>query len=70
MAVKRNVIRKRKGRPSIGAKAAAVVALRIPDELQARVEHYAAREPDAPAFSVALRRLIEAGLAKAGNAKK
>src|SRR4051794_14132027 len=43
--------------------ATGVTALRLPKELTAAVEDWAARQPDRPARSEAFRRLVEMGLA-------
>jgi hypothetical protein len=63
-----NRITKKRGRPkgSTGAvPAMGVTTLRLPKELTAAVEGWAARQPDHPARSEAFRRLVEMGLASA-----
>ena len=58
----RNVIRKKTGRPSIGAKAAAVFAMRLPAETAEAVDTFAASE-SIKSRAEAIRALIEQALA-------
>jgi Arc/MetJ-type ribon-helix-helix transcriptional regulator len=56
--------RKRKpGRPATGQIPAR--SIRLPEELSARIDSWAANQPDIPKRSEAIRRLVELGLAKA-----
>ena len=56
-------ITKKRGRPATGQDP--MMSLRMPNELTAAVEGWAARQPDSPARSEAFRRLVEMGLATA-----
>jgi hypothetical protein len=47
-----------------------VTALRLPGELRARVDAWAAQQQGAPGRSEAIRRLVETALAAAGPVKK
>jgi hypothetical protein len=58
MTVKRNVIRKRMGRPPIGKKAAKLIALRLPDEIERGVKAYA-KTHKLGSLSAAIRHMIE-----------
>jgi metal-responsive CopG/Arc/MetJ family transcriptional regulator len=61
----RNVMPRNKrpgGRKPIGKKAAAVFAMRIPQEIADRVDEYAARDDTIKSRSEAIRRLIEHAL--------
>ena len=60
--------KKRRGRPA--ARQAPVTALRLPGELRARVDAWAAQQQGAPGRSEAIRRLVETALAAAGPVKK
>ncbi len=62
-SVNKNVIRKRIGRKPIGAKAARVFALRLPDEVAKDVKAYAKAE-GIRHQGEAIRRLIEDALAR------
>jgi Arc/MetJ-type ribon-helix-helix transcriptional regulator len=64
---KKNVIRKKRGRPATGQDP--VSAIRLPVELTAAIDKWAARN-DAPSRSDAIRRLVELGLAKSQPMKK
>jgi Arc/MetJ-type ribon-helix-helix transcriptional regulator len=66
-SLKKNVIRKKRGRPATGQDP--VSAIRLPVELTAAIDKWAARN-DAPSRSDAIRRLVELGLAKSQPMKK
>jgi hypothetical protein len=51
---------KKRGRPATGM--APVLPVRAPEELIARIELWAQKQPDKPSRSEAVRRLIELGL--------
>jgi Arc/MetJ-type ribon-helix-helix transcriptional regulator len=55
--------RPRRGRPVTGQIPAR--SIRLPEELSARIDSWAADQPDNPKRSEAIRRLVELGLAKA-----
>jgi hypothetical protein len=61
MAKSITVVRKKRGRPATGQDP--VTAIRLSPELRARIDTWAARQDDEPPRSVAIRRLIERGLA-------
>ena len=56
----KNVLRKRPGRPATGQDP--VTAIRLSPEMRETVDAWAARQPDKPSRSVAIRRLVELGL--------
>ncbi len=56
----KNVIRKRPGRPATGQDP--VTAIRLSSELRTALDQWAARQPDKPSRSEAIRRLVELGL--------
>jgi Arc/MetJ-type ribon-helix-helix transcriptional regulator len=63
-ASKKNVTQKRRpGRPPTGQAPGSTI--RLPDELRARIDSWAARQDDKPVRSEAIRRLLNLGLAKA-----
>jgi hypothetical protein len=47
-----------------------VRALRLPTKLTSKIDEWAARQPDAPSWSEAVRRLVEWGLATARPARR
>lgn len=53
----KNVVRKRPGRPATGQDP--VTAIRLSPEMRQTVDAWAARQPDKPSRSEAIRRLIE-----------
>jgi hypothetical protein len=57
---KKNVVRKRPGRPATGQDP--VSAIRLSAELRQAVDKWAAQQDDKPGRSEAMRRLIEMGL--------
>jgi hypothetical protein len=57
---KKNVVRKRPGRPATGQDP--VTAIRLSAELRANVDAWAAAQDDEPGRSEAIRRLVELGL--------
>jgi hypothetical protein len=57
-----SVIHKRVGRPATGKMP--TIALRAGDDFRRAVEKWAAKQPDAPTLSEAIRRLVEIGLNK------
>ncbi len=57
---KKNVVRKRPGRPATGQHP--VTAIRLSVELRANVDAWAADQEDEPGRSEAIRRLVELGL--------
>jgi hypothetical protein len=65
-ASKKNVVRKRPGRPATGQDP--VTAIRLSEEMRAVVDDWAVRQADRPARSEAIRRLVEIGLAARAKA--
>jgi hypothetical protein len=59
-ASKKNVVRKRPGRPATGQDP--VTAIRLSKEMRAAVDGWAAAQDDEPGRSEAIRRLVELGL--------
>jgi hypothetical protein len=59
-ASKKNVVRKRPGRPATGQDP--VTAIRLSKEMRAAVNAWAAAQDDEPGRSEAIRRLVELGL--------
>jgi hypothetical protein len=59
-ASKKNVVRKRPGRPATGQDP--VTAIRLSKEMRAAVDTWAAAQDDKPSRSEAIRRLVELGL--------
>jgi hypothetical protein len=59
-ASKKNVVRKRPGRPATGQDP--VTAIRLSKEMRAAVDAWATSEADKPVRSEAIRRLLEIGL--------
>jgi hypothetical protein len=57
---KKNVVRKRPGRPATGQDP--VTAIRLSKEMRAAVDAWAAAQVDEPGRSEAIRRLVEIGL--------
>jgi hypothetical protein len=57
---KKNVVRKRPGRPATGQDP--VTAIRLSKELRETVDAWAAEQDDEPGRSEAIRRLVELGL--------
>jgi hypothetical protein len=57
---KKNVVRKRPGRPATGQDP--VTAIRLSKEMRAAVDAWAAAQDDEPGRSEAIRRLVELGL--------
>ena len=57
---KKNVVRKRPGRPATGQDP--VTAIRLSEDLRAAVDGWAEQQGDAPSRSEAIRRLVEIGL--------
>ena len=53
---------KRRGRPSTTG-ITPMVGVRVPPEMRKRIERWAKQEGDEPALAVAIRRLVELGLA-------
>jgi hypothetical protein len=62
---KKNVVRKRPGRPATGQDP--VTAIRLSSQLRANVDAWAASQDDEPGRSEAIRRLIELGLKAKGK---
>ena len=60
-ASRKNVVRKKRGRPATGRDP--VTAIRLSSELRENVDAWAARQTDKPDRSEAIRRLVELGLA-------
>jgi hypothetical protein len=56
----KNVVRKRPGRPATGQDP--VTAIRLSSKLRQNVDLWAAKQPDEPGRSEAIRRLVELGL--------
>jgi hypothetical protein len=59
-ASKKNVVRKRPGRPATGQDP--VTAIRLSQEMRADVDRWAADQDDEPGRSEAIRRLVDIGL--------
>jgi hypothetical protein len=59
-ASKKNVVRKRPGRPATGQDP--VTAIRLAAQLKDKLDAWAAQQPDKPGRSEAIRRLVEIGL--------
>jgi hypothetical protein len=59
---KKVVPEKRRGRPATGRDP--VTAIRLSSEIRETVDQWAARQPDTPSRSEAIRRLVEMGLKK------
>jgi len=57
---RKNVIRKRPGRPATGQDP--VSAIRLSADIRESIDTWAARQPDKPSRSEAIRRLVEIGL--------
>ena len=57
---KKNVVRKRPGRPATGQDP--VTAIRLSEEMRAEIDAWAEQQNDEPGRSEAIRRLIEIGL--------
>jgi hypothetical protein len=69
MTSKKNVVRKRPGRPATGQDP--VTAIRLSKEMRAAVDAWAAAQDDEPARSEAIRRLVGLGLTvRAGKSKQ
>src|SRR5207253_11222512 len=66
-AAVRDKTKKKRGRPATGRDP--VTAIRLPEDLRVRVESWAAKLPDTPSRSEAIRRLVEIGLASVTAAK-
>lgn len=66
-ASKKNVVRKRPGRPATGQDP--VTAIRLSQALRAAVDEWASAQVDAPGRSEAIRRLVEIGLSKSRRLK-
>jgi hypothetical protein len=64
-ASKKNVVRKRPGRPATGQDP--VTAIRLSSQLRADVDAWAAARDDKPGRSEAIRRLVELGLRAKGK---
>ena len=64
-ASKKNVVRKRPGRPATGQDP--VTAIRLSKEMRAAVNAWAKSESDKPGRSEAIRRLVELGLRANGR---
>ena len=64
---RKNVVRKKRGRPATGQDP--VTAIRLSADKRERVDKWAAGEPDKPARSEAIRRLVELGLASTQPAR-
>jgi hypothetical protein len=64
-ASKKNVVRKRPGRPATGQDP--VTAIRLSSQLRADVDAWAAHQDDEPGRSEAIRRLVELGLKAKGK---
>ena len=64
-ASKKNVVRKRPGRPATGQDP--VTAIRLSKEMRAAVDAWAAIQDDEPSRSEAIRRLVELGLKAKGK---
>jgi hypothetical protein len=62
---KKNVVRKRPGRPATGQDP--VTAIRLSKELRETVDAWAAEQDDEPGRSEAIRRLVEIGLKAKGK---
>jgi hypothetical protein len=62
---KKNVVRKRPGRPATGQDP--VTAIRLSKELRETVDKWAASQDDEPGRSEAIRRLVELGLRGKGK---
>ncbi|QOZ60661.1 hypothetical protein XH86_19490 [Bradyrhizobium guangdongense] len=65
VASKKNVVRKRPGRPATGQDP--VTAIRLSAEMRKAVDDWAAKQEDAPGRSEAIRRLVELGLKARGK---
>jgi hypothetical protein len=63
---RKKVILKKRGRPATGNHP--MMSLRMPKELTAAVQGWAARQTDNPARSEAFRRLVELGIAASASA--
>jgi hypothetical protein len=59
-ASKKNVVRKRPGRPATGQDP--VTAIRLSAEMRAAIDKWAAHQHDTPGRSESIRRLVELGL--------
>ena len=67
-ASKKNVVRKRPGRPATGQDP--VTAIRLSKEMRAAVDAWAASQGDEPGRSEAIRRLVELGLTVRAKSKQ
>ena len=63
----KKVVPKKRGRPATGKDP--VTAIRLSPEFRTKIDEWRRREPDIPARSEAIRRLVDIGL-KAPNPKK
>jgi hypothetical protein len=57
--------KRKRGRPATGRFSDPVSAIRLSADIKARIDKWAAKQPDNPARSEAIRRLIEYGLSHA-----
>ena len=63
VASRKNVVRKRPGRPATGQDP--VTAIRLSNEMRRDLDDWRGRQEDTPSRSEAIRRLVEAGLSAA-----
>jgi len=61
----KTVVRKRPGRPATGQDP--VTAIRLSAQMRESVDGWAAKQPDGPSRSEAIRRLVELGLKAKGK---
>jgi hypothetical protein len=69
MAKQQKSVHKKRGRPA-GRSYGETIPFRLSPALKNKVETWAAKQPDAPSRSEALRRLVEMGLAANGKPRR
>jgi hypothetical protein len=69
MAKQQKSVHKKRGRPA-GRSYGETIPIRLSPALKDKVETWAAKQPDAPSRSEALRRLVEMGLAANGKPRR
>jgi len=69
MAKQQKRVHKKRGRPA-GRSYGETIPMRLSPALKDKVETWAAKQPDAPSRSEALRRLVEMGLAASAKTRR
>jgi hypothetical protein len=69
MAKQQKSVHKKRGRPA-GRSYGETIPVRLSPALKDKVETWAAKQPDSPSRSEALRRLVEMGLAANGKPRR